>query len=148
MCSTARPRVQRLFGPACRHDTRARHATEHHTANDTPLTSEDPPISRVAELPRSIVAFPAIRTSDENLLLRSLKVYETHRLDYAEAYLAASAERSGVKRIVSFDQSIDRVPTVTRIGPGIVSDTKQNIQAARRRPGCQIPYGLPTSNTP
>ena len=44
-------------------------------------------------------------------------MYETHRLDYAEAYLAASAERSGVKRIVSFDQSIDRVPTVTRIEP-------------------------------
>lgn len=71
----------------------------------------------VATLARSAVTFPAIHMLDERLLLRSLATYETHRIDYAEAYLAAYAERAGVQQIVSFDRSLDRVPTVTRIEP-------------------------------
>ena len=71
----------------------------------------------VATLARSVVTFPAIRTQDEHLLLRSLDIYETHRIDYAESYLAACAERAGVHRIVSFDRSLDRVGTVARIEP-------------------------------
>jgi predicted nucleic acid-binding protein len=54
---------------------------------------------------------------DPALLLRSIEVYETHRIDFAEAYLVASAEATGVTDIVSFDRSIDRVPTITRIEP-------------------------------
>lgn len=47
----------------------------------------------------------------------AVEVYEVDRLDFAEAYLVASAERSGAGRIASFDRSIDRVASVTRIGP-------------------------------
>jgi predicted nucleic acid-binding protein len=54
---------------------------------------------------------------DEGLLLRALEVYEVDRLDFAEAYLVASAERSGVAEIASFDRTIDRVPTVRRREP-------------------------------
>ncbi|MDJ0792394.1 MAG: PIN domain-containing protein [Acidimicrobiia bacterium] len=75
------------------------------------------PVDEVARLVRSVIAFPAIRTLDPSLLLRSLEVYETHGIDYAEAYLVASAESSGVGRIVSFDRSIDRVTTIDRIEP-------------------------------
>ncbi len=75
------------------------------------------PAEEVARLVRSVIGFPPIRTMDPALLLRSLEVYETHHIDYAEAYLAASAEGSGVNDIVSFDRSIDRVPTVNRIEP-------------------------------
>lgn len=75
------------------------------------------PIEDVARLVRSVIAFPAIRTLDPALLLRSLEVYETHRIDFAESYLVASAESAGVEDIASFDRSIDRVPTVTRIEP-------------------------------
>lgn len=71
----------------------------------------------VARMVRSIVAFAPIRTLDPALLLRSLEIYETHRIDYAEAYLVASAERAGVSDVASFDRSIDRVPTITRIEP-------------------------------
>jgi len=71
----------------------------------------------VARMVRSIVAFRPIRTSDPALLLRSLEVYEIHRIDYAEAYLVACAERAGVARIASFDRGIDRVQTVARIEP-------------------------------
>jgi predicted nucleic-acid-binding protein len=49
-------------------------------------------------------------------LLRALEVYELDRLDCAEAYLVARAETTGVNEIVSFDRTIDRVPSVARRG--------------------------------
>ena len=73
--------------------------------------------SRVGELVRSIVAYPAIRTLDPAMLLRALEVYVDFRLDFADAYLVASAEVAGVPSIVSFDRSIDRVTSVSRIEP-------------------------------
>lgn len=72
---------------------------------------------RVAELVRAVIAFPAIVVVDAALLLRAIEVYEVNRLDFAEAYLVASAEVSGVGAIASFDRSIDKVATVQRIEP-------------------------------
>lgn len=72
---------------------------------------------RVAELIRAVIAFPAIAVVDEPILLRALEVYEVDRIDFAEAYLVASAEASGVESIASFDRSIDRATTVRRIEP-------------------------------
>ena len=72
---------------------------------------------RVAELARAIVGFPAVVVADEPLLLRALEVYEVERLDFADAYLVASAEASGVGTIASFDREIDRVTTVRRVEP-------------------------------
>ena len=88
--------------------------------------------ARVAELVRSIVAFDAIRVQDEGLILRSIEIYEEHRLDYAEAYLCGCAEplrtHSRLARVpsgpgtagssvASFDRSIDRVATIIRVEP-------------------------------
>ena len=39
------------------------------------------------------------------------------RLDFAEAYLVAQAEATGVGTVLSFDKSIDRVGTVKRQDP-------------------------------
>ena len=75
------------------------------------------PADEVARLVRSVIAYPPIRTLDPALLLRSLEVYETHRIDFAEAYLVASAEASGIPNIISFDRSIDRVTTANLIEP-------------------------------
>jgi predicted nucleic acid-binding protein len=75
------------------------------------------PRARVVELVRAIVAFPGIGVADEPLLLRALEVYEVHRLDFADAYLVAQAEASGVNAVVSFDKRIERVPTVPRVEP-------------------------------
>lgn len=72
---------------------------------------------RLAELARAIVGFPAVVVVDEPLLLRALEVYEVERLDFADAYLVASAEASGVGAIASFDREIDRVATVRRVEP-------------------------------
>jgi predicted nucleic acid-binding protein len=52
------------------------------------------------------------------LLHRAIEVYESNRLDFAEAYLMACAESTGVDQIASFDKSIDRVGTVRRLKPG------------------------------
>ena len=72
---------------------------------------------RVAELVRAVIGFPPIVVVDVALLLRALEVYEVDRLDFAEAYLVASAEASGVGKIASFDRSIDKLATVERIEP-------------------------------
>jgi predicted nucleic acid-binding protein len=73
--------------------------------------------ARVAELLRAILGFPSIVVLDGPLLLRALEIYEVDRLDFADAYLVASAEASGVGAVASFDRSIDRVKTVRRIEP-------------------------------
>jgi predicted nucleic-acid-binding protein len=72
---------------------------------------------RVATLMRAAVALPAIETLDPALLLRALEVYEVDRLDFAEGYLVAQAEATGVGAIVSSDRAIDRVGGVTRREP-------------------------------
>jgi predicted nucleic acid-binding protein len=75
------------------------------------------PRPQVARSIRAVLAFPSIRTLDRDLLLRAVEIYEYVGLGFADAYLIASAERSGVGTIVSFDRSIDRVTTVTRLEP-------------------------------
>jgi predicted nucleic acid-binding protein len=75
------------------------------------------PRDDVAQALRSLVAFESIVCVDPALLLRAIEVYETDRIDFAEAYLVASAESTGVGRVASFDQSIDRVDTIERIEP-------------------------------
>jgi predicted nucleic acid-binding protein len=76
------------------------------------------PRAQVATTLRAVLAFPAIRVLDADLLQRAVEVYEIHRLDFADAYLVATAERTGVGVIASFDRSIDRVTTVHREEPG------------------------------
>ena len=75
------------------------------------------PRADVAQALRSLVAFESIVCVDPALLLRATEVYETERIDFAEAYLVACAETTGVGRIASFDRSIDRVDTVERTEP-------------------------------
>jgi len=71
----------------------------------------------VAEAIRSLLPFEAVACVDPALLLRAVEVYEVDRIDFAEAYLVACAETTGVGRVVSFDRSTDRVDTVERVEP-------------------------------
>ena len=75
------------------------------------------PRDEIAQAMRSLVAFDSIVCVDPALLLRSIEVYETDRIDFAEAYLVACAETTGVGKVASFDRSIDRVDTIERIEP-------------------------------
>jgi predicted nucleic acid-binding protein len=71
----------------------------------------------VAELLRPAIALPNVETLDPATLLRALEAYELDRLDFAEAYLVAQAEATGVREVLSFDRSIDKIGTVTRREP-------------------------------
>jgi predicted nucleic acid-binding protein len=71
----------------------------------------------IAQSLRGILGFPAIRTADPELLQRTVEIYDVNGLDFAEAYLIASAERTGIGVVASFDRSIDRVATVRREEP-------------------------------
>lgn len=75
------------------------------------------PRDQVAEAMRSLVAMRSMITVDPALLLRAIEVFEIDRLDFAEAYLVACAESTGVGAVASFDKAIDRVTTVARIEP-------------------------------
>jgi len=75
------------------------------------------PRHKVADAVRSLIAFDSVVCVDPALLLRSVEVYETDRIDFAEAYLVACAESTGVAQIASFDRSLDRVQTVKRVEP-------------------------------
>lgn len=75
------------------------------------------PRAQVAATLRAILAFPAIGVVDADLLQRAIEVYDVLRLDFADAYLVASAERTGIGVIASFDRGIDRATTVRREEP-------------------------------
>jgi predicted nucleic acid-binding protein len=74
------------------------------------------PRAEVAEHVRSALSSPRVGVTNVPLLWRALELYEFQRLDFPEAYLAALAEASGAS-VASFDRSLDRVGTVTRIEP-------------------------------
>ncbi len=76
------------------------------------------PRERVARWARAVIGFPAVIVTQPEVLLRTLEVYERHRLDFAEAYLVAQAEASGVRAVASFDQAIRRVESIRLITPG------------------------------
>lgn len=75
------------------------------------------PPEQIATTVRSLLAFDSISVVDRDVLLRAVEVYEIDRLDFAEAYLVACAESTGVGRVASFDRSIDRLSTIERVEP-------------------------------
>jgi predicted nucleic acid-binding protein len=75
------------------------------------------PRGQVASALRSLLGFEAIVSVDPALLMRAVEVYEVDRLDFAEAYLVACAESTGVGAIASFDRSLDRIATIERVEP-------------------------------
>ncbi len=77
------------------------------------------PRGQVAQALRSLVTFDSVVCVDRALLLRAVEVYETERVDFAEAYLVACVESTGIARVASFDRSLDRVVTVERVEPGL-----------------------------
>ena len=76
------------------------------------------PRAQVAATLRAVLGFPAIRVVDADLLQRAIEVYDVLRLDFADAYLVASAERTGIGVVASFDRGIDRAATIRREVPG------------------------------
>ncbi|WP_280401170.1 PIN domain-containing protein [Nocardia carnea] len=76
------------------------------------------PRPEVAALMRSVIGSRNIASDDPAVLIRTLDVYEHHRLAFADAYLVALAEADPRSAIASFDRGIGKVGTVRRIEPG------------------------------
>jgi|SRR6266545_4063300 len=74
------------------------------------------PRNEVAQDVRALLALPSV-SSDHELLLRAIELYEAERLDFADAYLCAASEVSGIGTVVSFDRRMDRVKSVRRLEP-------------------------------
>ena len=77
----------------------------------------DVPRGQVAALMRAAIGHASIKTVDTQVLLRALTIYERERLGFADAYLAAQAEGTGVAQVLSFDRGLDRVDTIRRREP-------------------------------
>ncbi|MHB8264240.1 MAG: PIN domain-containing protein [Acidimicrobiales bacterium] len=75
------------------------------------------PREKVAEAIRSLLALKSVVSIAKALFLSAVEVYEINRLDFAEAYLVACAESTGINKVASFDRSIDRVGTIERVEP-------------------------------
>jgi predicted nucleic acid-binding protein len=75
------------------------------------------PREQIGEAVRSLLGFHSVVCVDPPVLLRAVEVYEVDRVDFAEAYLVACAESTGVAKIASFDRSLDRLHTVHRVEP-------------------------------
>ena len=71
----------------------------------------------ISEAMRALIVMESVSVVDAPLLLRAVEIYEHDRLDFAEAYLVASAESTGIMQVASFDRSINRVKTITRVEP-------------------------------
>jgi len=72
---------------------------------------------QVTGLVAAVVSSSHFQVQDRALLIRSLEIYLDHKIDFTEAYLVATAEQAGITEVASFDRTIDRVPTITRIEP-------------------------------
>lgn len=71
----------------------------------------------VAARLQGIIASGEVQVADDDLLLRAIEIFESVNIGFADAYLVASAERSGLNAVVSFDRGFDRIGTVERIEP-------------------------------
>lgn len=63
---------------------------------------------------RTIVSSDRMRVTDRPVLLRTIELHEFDRLAFVDAYLVASAERTGVG-VVSFDRAISGMGTIERV---------------------------------
>jgi predicted nucleic acid-binding protein len=75
------------------------------------------PRDEIAALVRDLLALPSVTTIDLDVVLRTLELYETTAIHFVDAYLAAAAELTGIRVVVSFDQGLDRVGSIRRIEP-------------------------------
>jgi len=70
---------------------------------------------QIAQALRAAFALPSLVVPGLDVLLRALELFESRGIDFADAYLVANAEHTGVGAIASFDTGIDRIKTVRRV---------------------------------
>jgi predicted nucleic acid-binding protein len=84
-------------------------------------TSYRKPRDAIADTLLTLIQAPGIVAREHDALITALSYYrDTPRLDFADAYLAGVAVRTGPPRIASFDRHLRRIPGIAvRSDPGV-----------------------------
>lgn len=51
------------------------------------------------------------------VIVKALFYYQQFNIDYIDAYLAAYTEENGMKELISFDKSLDKITAIKRVEP-------------------------------
>ncbi len=76
------------------------------------------PKNRIAETMVQFLFCDGLEVDDLDITIEALNLYQRKNLDFADAFLAAIALRTGPQAIYSFDKHFDRIPGVARLKPG------------------------------
>ena len=76
------------------------------------------PKDRIAAAITQFLHSDGLEVMDLDILTQALSLYEEKNIDFADAFLAASALSRGPNVICSFDRHFDRIPEIIRLEPG------------------------------
>ncbi|MCL1839256.1 MAG: type II toxin-antitoxin system VapC family toxin [Propionibacteriaceae bacterium] len=71
----------------------------------------------IAAAMRALIAMKSVTVEHEGILLHCLELYETKRIDFADAYLGAYGEAKNINTVASFDKDLNKCRTITRLDP-------------------------------
>jgi len=64
----------------------------------------------------ALAHLPSIKCNKKTILT-ALVLFKKHSIDWADAYLAAYAEESGLQEIYSYDRDLDKIKKIKRLEP-------------------------------
>ena len=73
--------------------------------------------SSVIDAMRRILNTAKLEVVEHSILLKSLEVFESHDIDFIDAYHAAFMERRGITTVTSYDTDFDQIHGITRREP-------------------------------
>ena len=74
------------------------------------------PRSKVAEVLAHLIACPGFHSTEQEPMLRALKLFGSGNLDFVDCYLAATSIVNGLT-VISFDKDFDKIHGVARKTP-------------------------------
>ena len=75
------------------------------------------PPSEIRDALTPVIAMESLALDDKGAVLLALGWYVEHRVPFADAYHAATANRRGIPVVCSFDRHFDRFPDIRRVEP-------------------------------
>ncbi len=75
------------------------------------------PRPEVVGLLLSILRLRGFRLQDRRVVLKALDLYAATTLDFGDAYIVASMQRLGSRKVYSFDRDFDRIKEIQRLEP-------------------------------
>ena len=76
------------------------------------------PKGKIAETISQFLLCEGLKVHELDILIEALELFREKNVDFADAFLAATAFQKGPRVICSFDQHFDRVYGITRLDPG------------------------------